>query len=421
MSTEVSEVTILAILMHNPDLAPKVFSMVPVEQFDPPMVLVAEAIQSLRVSGHQVDPNTVTEEMLRRGTLNRAGGTAEIWRINEFYISDAAIDYHLEIVVENRALRTLWRTGTRLVAASERAEEMGVRATDLARDVMTTAQGVLDRSEVEDVHTETLAEMLSSPDDPYDWVIPNLLERMERFILTGTEGLGKSTLFRQLAVCSAAGVHPFTGAMFDPQRVLYIDVENSRRQSRRKLRPMALAVQQLGRDPGDNLLIECRPGGIDLTSTEDEQWFISLVAAHQPAILFTGPIYKLFVGNANEEEQARRVAAVLDRARASADCALVLEAHSGHGTEGHGGGGPRRVRPLGSSLWLRWPEFGYGIRPGEGHTTENRIVDMLPWRGDRDERDWPQRMRAGGSLPWTVASTYDQPWTPTVHQGGGVS
>src|SRR5690606_41049990 len=96
------------------------------------------------------------------------------------------------------------------------------------------------------VATETLRALLAAVDEPYAWVVPGLLERSDWLILTGSEGLGKSTLFRQMAVCAAAGINPFTAERHAPQRVLYIDVENSRRQAKRALRPLALAAMQHG-------------------------------------------------------------------------------------------------------------------------------------------------------------------------------
>ena len=77
--------------------------------------------------------------------------------------------------------------------------------------------------------------------------------------------------------------------------------------------------------------------------------------------------------------------------------AARLRAIAGHGT---GADGSRNVRPAGTSLWLRWPEFGYGLRAGSDYDPRTRAVQFVPWRGDRSERDWPKSLRAGGSWPW---------------------
>ena len=79
-----------------------------------------------------------------------------------------------------------------------------------------------------------LYEFIGEVDPPEVWVIPHLLERGDRLIWTGEEGLGKSMVSRQLAIGAAAGIHPFTDVLFEPQRVLFIDCENPVRKSRRR-------------------------------------------------------------------------------------------------------------------------------------------------------------------------------------------
>lgn len=260
-----------------------------------------------------------------------------------------------------------------------------------------------------------LWEFLAVADDAYDWVVPGLLERGDRLVWTGFEGLGKSMFIRQLAVAVAAGLDPFLFAEFEPQRVLVIDCENSERQSRRKFRPLAQAsIDARRRVPEGALRLLHRPAGIDLTKADDQAWLLERVTAHQPDLLMVGPFYRLHNANINEEQAARTTVAALDAARTAADCALVVEAHAGHGEAGKN----RSVRPLGSSLLLRWPEFGYGIAPAEkphgprnceqvhrGERCRPTFVDVKPWRGDRDERAWPAQLTWGTPWPWVVPPT----------------
>lgn len=220
-----------------------------------------------------------------------------------------------------------------------------------------------------------------------------------------------SVLFRQLAVCAAAGIHPFTHQSIAQHRVLYVDVENGVGQLRRALRGLSIQAEKRGAgNAGDNMFLECLPSGLDLTKPEDEAWLVSRVSALQPALLVIGPIYRLHAKNPNDEEPARCVTRVLDRCRAAANCALILEAHAGHTT---GVDGMRHVRPTGSSLWLRWPEFGYGLRAGANFDPHTRQVQFVPWRGDRSERDWPKSLRAGGAWPWVrddLGSSRGESW-----------
>jgi 5S rRNA maturation endonuclease (ribonuclease M5) len=255
-----------------------------------------------------------------------------------------------------------------------------------------------------------LYEFLAVVDPPSDWVIPGLLERSDRLIWTGFEGQGKSVVIRQLAVCAAAGMHPFTREPITPQRVLFIDCENPDRKSRRHFRKLEAIARANGFPvPEGALRILQRPEGIDLTREEDAAWLLERVTAHQPSLLTCGPFYRLHAADTNEESAARTVVSALDAARIKVDCALVTEAHAGHGD-----GANRSVRPTGSSLLMRWPEFGYGIKP-IGEADENgrsRHVAVLPWRGPREERHWPRELIWGThelDWPWVSADHLNLP------------
>jgi hypothetical protein len=250
-----------------------------------------------------------------------------------------------------------------------------------------------------------LQDFLATEDEPYDWLVEGLLERGDRVILTGFEGLGKSVLSRQMAICIAAGVHPFKHAINIPaRRVLVIDCENSDKQNRRKYRELYKVCKDQGHDvKRGNFRIIHRVDGVDLTNRQDAEWLMERATAHQPDLLVIGPFYRLHNANMNEEGPARAAVAVLDKVRAAVNCALLIEAHAGHGEQGI----KRSVRPTGSSLLLRWPEFGIGIAPCG--TTESggelATVEVRHWRGQRDEREWPGWLTWGdpGKWPWKIA------------------
>lgn len=251
-------------------------------------------------------------------------------------------------------------------------------------------------------------DILAEPGPEYDWLVPGLLERGERFMLTGSEGLGKSMLCRGWAVAFAAGIHPTTWQTFKALRVLYVDCENTSRQIRRSYGPIVEQAARIQAIPRGNLRIIRRPEGVNLPNEDDAAWLLERVVAHRPDVLFIGPLYRLHLDNPNDESTARRTVAAIDAARIRADCAVVLEAHAGHGEWGKN----RSVRPVGSSLYLRWPEFGYGLRAADGQEGEERptMVEMLPWRGARDERTWPRHW-VFGSLSETA-----WPWVPLERQ-----
>lgn len=251
-----------------------------------------------------------------------------------------------------------------------------------------------------------LWEFLAVEDPPYSWVVEDLIERGDRLLLTGYEGLGKSQISRQMAVTMAGGVHPFLHhKSIPPVRVLIIDCENSERQSRRKFRQIAAVSTRRDCRPAPGMLrLIHKPKGIDLTRPDTAEWLMERVAAHKPDVLFIGPFYRLTNLDIKEEAAARQVVAVLDAARTEADCALIIEAHSPHGEHGKG----RSVRPVGSSLLLRWPEFGFGIAPSKDPEPGQPVMDVeiRHWRGQRDIRTWPAYLTWGDPDDW--------PWKPTL-------
>jgi hypothetical protein len=285
---------------------------------------------------------------------------------------------------------------------------------DLAALVQTRVSG----DETEPVLAPDLWQFLGQGDDAYDWLVPDLLERGDRLMVTGAEGLGKSVWCRQLLVQLAAGLHPFRdGQTVKPLKALVVDCENSPRQNRRHYGYLAgLSVTKGHRVPDGGLRLIHRPEGIDLVRGDDAEWLIERVRAHKPDVVYIGPFYRLHNSDINDEVAARKTVAVLDAIRTAGNgCVLLMEAHAGHGS----GPGGRLLRPAGSSLLLRWPEFGFGLRRAkECDPADQRpsLVDLEAWRGARDERDWPTGFRHGrqGDWPW-------MPEFPTTTNPGPLS
>ena len=271
-----------------------------------------------------------------------------------------------------------------LAGALEAAEH--ARADDLPAAV-AAIEGFIapDDTSSHGIAHAPLGDFLTTDEPDHDWVIPDLLERTDRILLTGPEGGGKSTLLRQIAVQAAAGIHPFTHVEIPPLRVLLLDLENSERQVRRALTPLRITAAGAA---DDSLTVAVHPQGLDLNDPTDVATLTHLIATVQPELVVGGPIYKLVGGDPTEEQPAKAAAMTLDRLRVAYGFALALETHQPHGT-----GSDRPERPYGASLWKRWPEFGLHIS-AEGL--------LRHWRGARDERDWPAALVKGGDWPWTM-------------------
>lgn len=276
----------------------------------------------------------------------------------------------------------------------QRALSPDSNAVGFAASVASQFAAIRDGGETEDITAKTLDEYADMPDHEFDWAIPGLLERGDRLILTGAEGLGKSTLLRQIAVYAAAGVHPFKpGKRIDPIKAVVYDSENSEAQIKRKIRPLHVDARDRGqRDPGPHVMIDC-PGRIDIARDRDLARLHRLLDAVQPDILVAGPLYRLHPRAMQTDDEASPVLAALDTVK-DRGIALLIEAHAGHA---HGANGRREWRPRGSSALMGWPEFGYGMSPDD----EDSSSRLIPWRGARDEREWPSELvRDPRTLTW---------------------
>jgi replicative DNA helicase len=262
----------------------------------------------------------------------------------------------------------------------------------------------------------SLGALLDEEDDPYDWLVPGLLERTDRLILTGFEGTGKSFLLAQFALCVAAGIHPFTAEPMPEgdYRTLVFDCENSKRQMKRRYRKIAAQVDalRLKYDMGpvnwhQAVRIVSRPEGVALTEPRELARIEQNVALTAPDLVVAGPLYKMSKLDVKDEQAAKELTDTLDALRVRHQFTLIAEAHAGHSNDG---GGTRRVRPIGSSLFLRWPEFGFGIAPHRDAAAEEHpsLVEVKHWRGSRDERAWPHLLRHGSHLPWEPTGDYFQ-------------
>jgi hypothetical protein len=243
-------------------------------------------------------------------------------------------------------------------------------------------------------------EFLTEADnDTYEWVIPGLLEKQERVIVVAAEGVGKTMLARQVAIASAAGLHPFTFQPMRPIRTLTIDLENPARIIRRTSRSIMENAIRLSHAKTVDAHLHIHPSGLDLTSTKDRIFVEQLVEQVRPQLICLGPLYKSYVDNGSRTSEALaiEVAKFLDRIRDVYDCALWLEHHAPLGSSMT----TRELRPFGSSVWSRWPEFGISITP-DPLSPEGYVYDVRHFRGARDKRAWPIKMKRSLRLPFEV-------------------
>lgn len=243
-------------------------------------------------------------------------------------------------------------------------------------------------------------DVILRPRGTVEWAIDHTMALGERLLLLGFEGTGKSTLCRQIAVMCAAGMHPFTGADMEPKRVLYIDAENHPDQV---LDSWAQLVGLVGRhghalEPGMLTIMEEWETDRHLDSPSGSDWLHERVHAYRPQLIVMGPLTNLAGRDLRDDEPVRKLRNAVNSARTVCNSAFVMEHHAplkGNMDK------ERALRPYGSSLFLKWPDYGYGIKPTESPT----VFEWHKNRGPRvRSRIWPTALREGTpnslEFPW---------------------
>ena len=242
--------------------------------------------------------------------------------------------------------------------------------------------------------------------EPSSFVIPNVLARGDRFLLTGLEGQGKSLFCKQVSVQVAAGIHPWTGLDMPPQKVLVIDAENHPDQSTEQWSHLVGLAARHGHaiDSGMLSVIECWDDEIDLTGEAGRAWLMERVHAFRPDLLVIGPLYNMSEKDLTEHAVVGKLKSTINEARALYGSAVLMEHHSPHKAPGDTS---RSVRPYGSSTFLKWPDFGFGLKPREDDDT---VFDFVRTRGPRvRKRHFPEMFRHGKeeSMEWPWTSCYE--------------
>lgn len=370
--------------------------IVPSDLFEPIHEAIWNAMATLDRAGHDVDLVSVST-MLRDRERGSDHALAQLVGIVGF--PDHVATYAAIV----RGWSTRRRIESTARGAIQRALDTNVNPTGLAATVTNEFAAIRDTGTTEDDFTAvTVAELLADEDDEPDWIIPGLFERRDRLMLTGEEGLGKSHWLRQMALHAAAGIHPLDSmTRFDPIRTLILDCENTLGQVRRKIRGAAAWLEAMDASP-DGLMVDCWPR-IDITRDRDLSRIHQLLDVWNPDMVVIGPLYRLVPRAIQTDDDAAPVLAALDTLR-DRGCTLLMEAHAGHAV---GKGGQRDLRPRGSSALLGWPEFGFGLRS----IGTAGYADVVQWRGPREERNWPQRLKKADGFRWVPYADlygYDQ-------------
>ena len=351
------------------------------------------AMLRLRRRGDAADALTTEAELRAAGVSWPEAGADMVGLIVNVPNPAAAPSYARQVLAAS-ARRALHRVGTTL--AAEAADP--TVAPDVAADNAATALARVDSPALTrdpgDVEVSTFVAQDERHRAPV--VVPDLLDADDRVLIVAPEGIGKSELLRQAAVTVAHGLDPFRFTSIPAVPTLLVDLENPAALLRSRLRWLTDQAGRIATGEREALTLWHRPGGIDLRSRVDRSAFEDVLRRRRPRLVVLGPVDKSYQrrGAESDESVASEVQAVLDDLRTRHGFALVLEHHAPHASNG-----VRDLRPSGSSLWLRWPEYGLKLTPA-GRDHPPQVLQLGRWGGGRTDADWPDELHRGEVWPW---------------------
>lgn len=386
-----AERAVLGMLLSMPYLIDEAAQNVDAEDFfSPRHGQMFAALGSMFADGASIDAVSVTARLAHM--LDPAPDRAEITELTVDAPVSSHLPTHLNRVIEMASRR-------RLITA---ADEINRTAYDTSTSWVDVAALAAERvayaaAEIDAIRpTMNVADFIDRYDVEPDWLVPRMIERGDRVLIVGREASGKSVLLRQWAVQIAAGLHPRNRVPIEPRRVLLIDLENGPRLMAQWIaRLWGLALEGMPNADPDFLRIETRPDGLDVTTRGDRRWLAARVADARPDLIVLGPLYKLHRGEEERSTDAGLIAGTLDTIRARFNCAMLLETHAPHESFKDGG----KLRPAGSRVWLRWPDFVLGLKPQRPSVPRGpHILDDS--EKARDVRLWPRMLTQTDRWPW---------------------
>jgi replicative DNA helicase len=157
--------------------------------FEPRHQLIWDAIEWLVGIGAAPDVLLVFDRLRELGQIVKLDRPAYLHDVIEHAPIPVQVDRYAQIVADVATRR-------RVIQAAQHAiqlAEQGIgEASELVESAMDALRGARDERAGVELLTSTVDEFMHSVPDAVDWVVPGLLGRGDRLVLTGSGGLGKA-------------------------------------------------------------------------------------------------------------------------------------------------------------------------------------------------------------------------------------
>ncbi len=379
-------------------------SVIPSDFYRPAHGIIYSAMVELRNAGEPIDALTVVNAIQERGLMDRVGDpsifidlTANVPSINHARSYARTV---LDFALRRRMIALAQET---ILKSHDLTNNPEALLDEYQAASIALGSSVIDR-EPDDHDVNEFTSAAHAKGVVGEWVVPKLVRRGHKVMIVGGEGSGKSWLLRYIAICAAHGIRPFRHTKVNPVRTLIVDAENPEDALYESFMAILKGVTNFGPHSDAVSRIWWRPQGINLRNRADLAEFENVLRVRRPDFVCMGPLYSLYANNPKEpwETGAIEVQKILKQLVVRYDLALMIEDHAPQSDNQ----GNRNWRPYGSSMWLRWPDIGIGMKPiGESGTG----FELIRWRGDRVPTDWPKFIERGSSTgsPWPFEGRWE--------------
>lgn len=311
------------------------------------------AMRAVRQSGKRIDAVSLAAELRHVGLLDEVGGPAVILGLQNATPSVSNVLRYAKIVQDAATRRSMIAAAAQITdIAYEGPAEVAQALEEAEAQLRNISYGGIDRWPVYE-HPDAIPAQRRD-----DWVLQQLLLPGEVMIATAGGGGGKSTLLRQLAMCSVNGLHPFTGEVAPGPLgdALIFDTETQSHGVKESLINIGNKIRKNhGFEPEFPKVVTLRER-LDLRGGQDLAELRRIIARIRPRLVCLGPLKNLFIerdgesySNAALDMQDRLMGIMVDF-----DCAMAIEAH---GTKADVG------TTAGSQRWNDWPDIAFGMEP----------------------------------------------------------
>jgi hypothetical protein len=403
---EAERYVLAAMMTHASAIEAAAQVLDPESFYRPHHQVIFRTLVLMMAAGESVDPVSLRSWLLKDGD-GKALGADGLYTIELFGLPavPAMMSTYARMVARCALRRRMVEIGTRMAMQARSSDvdeaalvERGHQALD---EVMSGGAGSGMAMQV-----QSADEVADAPDIDTVPVIQGLLNRYERVLTVGPPGSGKSVLSLQMAFTTGAGIGAFNHSLrCEPQQVLVMDFENPPHIVQRRFRTFRnIAADYPGWD-GKRVGLLHKPGGVNLTRPRDAYAVAQLIKRSGASLVVAGPLYKMISGSKRDLEAYDALANFWDRMREDFGIALWMEAHPPFGA---GESAKREMRPEGSNVWEKWPEFGFGLQwASKKHDGAHGGLEWLGFRGEREEgRPWPlwitRNRMPGSGWPWVA-------------------